>query len=144
MTVQRKNSYEEDDLAAVVSQIEEREAAIKSIMAKAMNDAKQERKKIADLKKEAKDSLGIPLGPLGALLKTRKLEREIAAIAEGVADDLVEVFEDMTGQLSFLAPTDGAKSPSQVAAKRRSTAAEENEAREQQEGGELIDAMTQH
>lgn len=141
MTEQRKNSYDEDDLAAVVEQIEGHEATIRTIMAKAMNEAAQYRRKIGDIKKEAKDHLGIPPKPLNALLKTRKHERKILDVADDVPDDFVEIFEDMVGQLSFLAPEKDGQSPAQVAAQKRRTAAEENEAREQEEGSELIDGL---
>lgn len=145
MVEYRKNSYEDSDLKAVLEAIEAFEDEKRSIRAEAAGKCSQIAKRIENEKKTAKN-LGIPLSSLGALLKTRKLERQIADIAEGVPDEEVEIFEDMTGQFSFLAPAEDApeeQTAAQVAAAQRKAKAAANEAAEQEEGAKVISELTQ-
>jgi uncharacterized protein (UPF0335 family) len=100
VTEQRKNGYEDSDALQIIERIEEMEAKKKSIMAAAMSECAQVSKKIKDVFGEAKQ-VNIPLQPLRATLKRRALERKIEAIDETIPDDLVDVYEDMTGQFAL-------------------------------------------
>lgn len=137
MSEQQRNGYEDDDLKAVVQNIEQLEDEIKSIMASAMNDAKQKRSKIKDIRLEAK-GLNIPLRSLSVLLQTRKLQRKIEKVAGDVPDDQAEIFEDMIGQFSFLPPEKEGETVAQSAAKRRKKKAQADDAKEQAEGEEVL------
>lgn len=144
MNEMRRNTYEEADLKSVVDEIEAFEAKKEEIMAAARGECGGIAKKIKDLKKRANSELMIPRGPLNALLKTRKLEKKLKDVADNVDEDDIEVFEDMTGQLSFLKPAndDAAKSPAQKAAGKRSEEVDEKQKREHQEGTEVLDSLT--
>jgi hypothetical protein len=141
MNEMRRNTYEEDDLKSVVEEIEGFEAEKEKIMAEAKGRCAGLSKKIKATKKTAREELLIPSKPLNALLKTRKLEKKLKDVAEGVDEDEVEIFEDMTGQLSFLKPANDDKSPAQVAASQRRQEADEKEERECAEGEEVLNRL---
>ena len=106
MTDHRPNTYDDDDLAATLSEIEGLEAQKRKIVATAAADCSAIAGKIKEAKKSAKDDLGIPLSVLNPLLKRRKLERKIEEINEGIDDDFQEVWEDACGQFALFAPAD--------------------------------------
>ncbi|MDR3473370.1 MAG: hypothetical protein P4M09_17050 [Devosia sp.] len=141
MTEQLKNGFDDDDLKSVVSNIEDLEAEIKTVMATAMNEAKKLRTKIKDIRLEAKSDLNIPLKSLSALLKTRKLQKKLEEIAADVPDDQAEIFEDMVGQFSFLPPVDDEDTPAKSAAKRRKKQAQADSEAEQEEGARVLDEL---
>jgi hypothetical protein len=135
----KKNGYEDSDLKQILDEIEEFEDQKVSIRAKAAGECGGISKKIGNTKGRAKE-LNIPLAALNALLKTRKLERQMDAIAHQVPDDYVEIFDDMTGQFSMFSPDEG-ESPAAAAAQRRKTEAQENQEREQEEGAKILDGL---
>ncbi|AVX04309.1 hypothetical protein MXMO3_01784 [Maritalea myrionectae] len=135
------NTYDDDDLKAVVDEIEAFEAKKEEIMAAARGECAGIAKKIKDTKKRAKTELRIPGKPLSALLKTRKLERQIKEVADGVDEDEIEIFEDMTGQFSFLKPANDDQTPAQAAASQRREEVDEQEEREHEEGEKELNKL---
>lgn len=101
-----KNTYSDDDMLSVIQSIEKLEDEKASIMATAMGECAGLSQKIKAIKKEAKDELSIPLKVLNPILKRRKLERKIAAIADAVDEDFIEVFEDAAGQFCMFSPNE--------------------------------------
>jgi uncharacterized protein (UPF0335 family) len=101
MTEYRQNSYDDDDMRAVIDAIESLEAQKKSIMAAAMGECAGIANKIKVQKKQAKDDLGIPMKVLNPILKRRSLERKIEELTSNVDEDYIEVFEDAVGQFCF-------------------------------------------
>jgi hypothetical protein len=138
MTEQLRNGYDDDDLRQILEEIEGFEDEKLSVRAEAAGKCSQISKRIANAKKTA-TNLGIPKASLNALLKMRKLERQMQDVAGGVPEDEVEVFEDMTGQFSFLAPDTPDETAAQVAARKRSAAVEANEDAEQEEGAAVLE-----
>ena len=143
---QKKNSYEDADMRQLIGEIETLEAEKVSIRAKAAGECGGVSKKIGNAKGRAKE-LGIPLAILNGLLKTRKLERQIAAAGQGIPDDLAELWEEANGQFSLFAP-EGEEPPepgvsaAQLAARKRAAeAAAANEA-EQREGARVLEDLT--
>lgn len=143
MNEQRRNSYDDADMKSIVDQIEGKHDEIKKIMSAAAGEAGGIRKKIKNIKAEAKE-LGIPLKPLNALLKQRKLERQLVANADSVDDDYVEVFVDMTGQYSFLNPdkAQAGPTPGQLAAQKRSDDHDAQVAQETAEGEAALNGLS--
>lgn len=108
MSEQRPNTYDDDDLAAKLEEIEALIAQKASIMATAMGECAKISEKIKTAKKEAKDDLSIPLKVLNPLLKRRKLEREIEKIDESIDEDFADVWADASGQFCMFAPVEDA------------------------------------
>lgn len=145
MTEQRKNSYEDSDLRQILGEIEDFEAEKVSIRATAAGECGGIAKQIGNAKGRAKE-LGIPAAILNGLLKTRNLERQIAAVADGVPEDHAEMWVDAVGQFSFLAPDTDEEQPkaetgATKAAKRRQKQAKANQEAEQAEGASVLDDL---
>jgi hypothetical protein len=139
MTEQKKNSYHDEDMTKVLEEIEGFEDEKVSVRAEAAGKCSQITKRIANAKKVAK-SLGIPTRSLNALLKVRKLERQIEAATEDVPEDEVELFEEMSGQFSWFKPEEG-ETPAKAAATNRREQAEEDDAAEQAEGEAVLSEL---
>lgn len=148
MTEQRKNSFDDSDMTQILEEIEGLVQEQVLIRAEAAGRCGGISKKIGNAKGRAKE-LGIPLTILGGLLKTRKLERQIAAVADGIPDDFAEVWEDAAGQFSMFKPEDEDDEPAQenaaqAAARKRKATADKNEAEEQVAGAAVLDQLTKH
>lgn len=139
---QKKNGYEDDDMRQLIGEIETLEAEKVSIRAKAAGECGGVAKKIGNAKGRAKE-LGIPLAILNGLLKTRKLERQIAAAGNTIPDELAELWVEASGQFSFLAP-EGEEPPepgetaAQRAARQRKADADAHHEAEQAEGDRVL------
>lgn len=100
------NTYDDDDMRAVIEEIEKLEAEAVTIKARAAGECSKIAARIKAKRKEAKDELGIPSKVLGPILKRRKLERKIAEITAGVDEDYAEVYEDAAGQFCMFSPVE--------------------------------------
>lgn len=141
---QKKNGYDDSDFQQVLDEIEELEAEKVTIRAKAAGDCSSIAKKIENAKKTAKN-LGIPTKTLSTVLKTRRLERQIQELADGVPEDEVELYLDAIGQFSWLKPEEGdgpVFTAAEVAAKKRADAVAEVTEKEQAEGEEALKDLT--
>lgn len=143
---QKKNSYDDDDMRQLIGEIETLEAEKVSIRAEAAGKCGGVSKKIGNAKGRAKE-LGIPLAILNGLLKTRKLERQIAAAGQGIPDDLAELWEEASGQFSFLAPdgqepAEPGETAAQRAARQRKAEADAHQEAEQKAGEEVLKDLT--
>lgn len=136
---QKKNGYEDSDFQQILDEIEGLEAEKVSIRADAAGKCSQITKRIENAKKTGKN-LGIPTQTLTTVLKTRRLERQIKDLADGVPDDEVELYLDAIGQFSFLKPEKG-QTASQAAASAASTKAAAHQQAEQEEGAKVLDGL---
>lgn len=146
MTEFANQPFEDQDFRDILAEIEDHEENIQSIMSAAMGKAADIRKQIKNAKKRAKAELQIPTAILNASLKTRKLERKLDEIAKDVPEELIELWSDVAGQFSFLAPTEDEEvikdePVAKRAAKRAKKAAEKRDAAEIEEGGKVLDDM---
>lgn len=82
------NKYPPDVLNDLVSKHEKLDAECASIMGKAMSDCQVHRLEQKELLDEAKSTHGIPKVAVKNILKERKLQRDIAALAEDAEDDV--------------------------------------------------------
>lgn len=150
---QRKNSFEHDDLEAVLSNIEgfEDEQQANRLATMTANSALAV--KIKDEKKRAYKELNIPRFVLTTALATKaevkkKLDAEAAIeeIAAAVPEDGIELWADTAGQLSFLQPLKDESTSNVVvlAASKAKTKAQANHEAEQKAGAELVDSLTKH
>lgn len=145
MTEQQRNSYADEDFRQIIAEIESHEDDKVSARAEAAGKCSQIAKRIKNTKATAK-SLGIPKSILEAVLKTRKLERKLQEAADEIPEDMVELWEEASGQFSIFAPVadeadevaEPEATPASKAAKRRKKAAAENQEREQAEGAEIL------
>jgi hypothetical protein len=137
---QLSNLYEDEDFQAVIDEIEGMDDEIETIMASARGKASKIREAQKRKKKMAKQELKIPSEILNASLKTRKLERQMQRIAQGVPEEMVELWADAAGQFSFLTPREGENS-AQAAARAEQQAAQEREEAEQAEGNAVLEEM---
>lgn len=137
---QKPNRYADEDLQQVLEEIEGLKDEASSIRAEAAGRCSGIAKKIVNAKKTAK-ALGIPTRSLSALLKVRDLERKIEAAAADVPEDEVELYEEMSGQFSWLQPQEG-QSPAQAAASSASAAAAAHHEAEQKAGEEVLKDLT--
>lgn len=146
---QKKNSYEDADMENVLKVIEDFEAQQQEIRSSAGGKCAKLGQKIEDEIATA-GNLGIPKRLLNTVRKQRKLERQLSALAAGIPEDMMELYEDASGQFSFLKPTKEEQkeqkivSPATLAAARARKAAQKNQAAEQAEGGKILDDMTTH
>lgn len=146
MTEQHKNSFDDDDMRQVLAELDEMDDEAEEIMASARGKVSAIRKRQKNKIKMAKDELGIPTGVLKPLRKIRALERQMQKIADDVSDDLVEIYEDCTGQFSLFAPQDGAEQPigetaAQASARRRKAAAQVADEAEQADGERVLSEL---
>jgi hypothetical protein len=145
VTEYRKNGFEDEDFLKQLLAIEELEAEQRSIRAKAASECGKLAKRIKNEKATAK-ALGIPPSILSASLKTRKLERQIEAVAADIDEDLIEVWEDAAGQFSMFAPgpdeEQGRPEPTaQKAARKASAAKRKQHETEQEEGAAALEEI---
>jgi hypothetical protein len=136
----KSNTYNDEDMAAVIAEIEEMREEKADIMAtargKAMNVTKREKNRI----KMAKQELGIPSDILTTLLKQRELERKMERLAEGVSDDMIEVYEDAAKSFGLFADTPLGEAAVAAAQKAAAQSREAHEA-EQAEGQAALDEL---
>lgn len=135
-----KNGYDDDDFLAVLQELEELDDEAESIMATARGKVSGIRTRQKNRIKIAKQELMIPSDVLGAVRRQRKLERKLKLLAESVADDMIEVYEDAAGQFSLFRPDDGvpAKPAAQTAAEQRKAEIAAVTEREQAEGEKAL------
>ena len=136
---QRRNSFDDQDLAQIIERIEAAKAKEAETKATAAADRKRT---IKVIEAEAKN-VGIPLKSLRKTLKVRALQQKIEAEVEGVPDNEIEVFYDMQGQSSWLKPAEGstAKSDVQIAAERRIEVIQKITDAEAEEGAAALDEL---
>lgn len=141
----KSNTYDDDDMRAVLTVLDEKDDEAESIMAAAMGKVAGIRKWQKAEIKRAKDELGIPTSVLKPLRKMRALERQMQKIAGDVSEDMIEVFEDATGQFSMFASDDGdpadAANSAQLAARQAAKEARERQDAEQAEGEQVLNDM---
>jgi len=139
------NSYEDDDFAQVISEIEEMDDEIASIKAASAGKISGVSTRRKNRIKIANQELGIPSDVLRAVLKQRSLERQIKSLVASVPDDLVEVYADAAGQFSFLKPDDDhpTDNAAQVAAREQIAENARRSEAEQEEGTKVIDELAQ-
>lgn len=135
----KKNSWEDDDFRQIVDEIEEMEDERADVKAEAASKSLNISNRIKNRKTQAK-ALGIPLTVLGAVLKQRKLERQLSEIAKSIPDDDIELYEDASGQFGWLPPVDGL-SPAQVAAKQVREDSDRRHEAEQDEGARVLEEL---
>lgn len=139
----RRNGYADEDFATVISEMEEMDEEAEQLMSTARGKVQNIRKRQKNRIKIAKAELGIPDDVLKAVLKQRKLERKLEALACEISDDLIEVYEDAAGQFSLFKAEEGqeAVSAAQAAARKAAEVAHEQEEAEQAEGARVLDEM---
>ncbi|MEX0684023.1 MAG: hypothetical protein WD472_11305 [Dehalococcoidia bacterium] len=141
----RNTAFADDDFRQVLGEIEEMDAEAETIMASARGKVQGIRKRQKNRKKIAKSELGIPGDVLNAVLKQRKLETQLKRISEEVADELIELYEDCSGQFSLFASADGeapAETAAQAAARQRKAEIAAVSEREQAEGAAALDELS--
>lgn len=99
-------AYSDDDFKKVLATIEEHEAKKEEVMASARGTASGYARLIAnEIKTAAK--LGISKDLLNAVRRNRKLEQQIADNAANLPSDLIELFEEASGQFSMFPTEEG-------------------------------------
>jgi hypothetical protein len=144
MTEYQSNSYDDDDMEAILSVLDEKDDEAETIMASARGKVAAIRKWQKAEIKRAKDELGIPTGVLKPLRKIRALEKQIQKVTDDVSEDLIEVYEDAVGQFSLFKPEGDDPAPetaAEASAKARKKAVREAHEAEQAEGERVIDEM---
>jgi len=143
---QRKNSYNDEDFAQVIAEIEEMDEEIASIQATAAGKIGGVKTRKSNRIKIAKAELGIPSDVLKAVLKQRDLERKLQKLAGGVPDDLIEVYEDASGQFSLFKAEEGqpAKPAAQAAAEQRAAEIQAATDADAEAGAAVFDQLTKH
>lgn len=146
MTEQRRNSYSDEDFAQVIAEIEEMDEEIASIQATAAGKIGGVKTRKANRIKIAKQELSIPTDVLKAVLKQRDLERKLQKLAGGVPDDLIEVYEDASGQFSLFKAAEGepVKPAAQAAAEQRAAEIQAATDADAEEGAAVFDQLTKH
>ncbi|WEJ60205.1 hypothetical protein [Devosia sp. FJ2-5-3] len=139
----QSNSYEDSDFELVISEIEEMDEEIETISATARGKISGVKTRQKNRITIAKQELGIPTDILKAVLKQRKLERQLAKISASVPDDMVELYADAAGQFSFLKPDEDhpQDNVAQIAARKRQAEIDEVTEQEQAEGAEALDEL---
>lgn len=98
------NGYDGNKINAILGRVENLEEEIASIMGAAMAECKAKREDIKEIYLEAKDA-GIPMKPLKAEAKLRKLDRDKAKVVSGLSEDDQETLEQFQMALGPLAST---------------------------------------
>jgi hypothetical protein len=80
------------------------------------------------------------------VLKQRKLEQKMKDLASTVPDDLIEVFEDASGQFSLFKAADGevSKPSAQAAAEQQAAAVQAATDADAEVGAAFFDQLTKH
>lgn len=146
MTEQQRNSFDDDDMRQVLAELDEMDEEADKIMASARGKVSAIRKRQKNKIKMAKDELGIPTGVLKPLRKIRALERQMQKVADDVSDDLIEIYEDCTGQFSLFAPQEAGERPSgetaaHASARKAREAARAADEAEQAEGAAALNEL---
>ena len=138
----RRNSYADEDFRQVISEMEEMDEEAEHLMSTARGKVQNIRKRQKNRIKIAKAELGIPDDVLKAVLKQRKLERKLEALASEISDDHIEVYEDASGQFGLFASPDGEQVPAaQAAARKAAEQAREAHEAEQAEGERALNEL---
>lgn len=137
MTEFLKNSASDEDVLAIVEEIEQAYAT----ESEAKAEASKNRKREVQAAENRGKSLGILPESLKAVLAVRKLQKQIEARVDKLPPNQVEVFEDYLGQLSFLKPAAKDEAPAKVAARRTKKRIQETTAAEQEEGAKVLDEL---
>ena len=138
----RRNGYADEDFRTVVSELEEMDEEAEHLLSTARGKVQNIRKRQKNRIKIAKVELGIPDDVLKAVLKQRKLERKLEALAGEIADDLIEVYEDAAGQFSLFHTDEGEQvTAAQAAARKAADKAREAHEAEQAEGQAALDEL---
>lgn len=136
----KSNSYDDDDMEAVLQVLDEKDGEADKIMASARGKVGAIRKWQKAEIKRARDELGIPIGVLKPLRKMRGLERQMQRVTDEVSEDLIEVFEDAAGQFSLFATEEASEpAPPGVKAAKKTKAQQQNEDDEQSEGAGVLE-----
>jgi hypothetical protein len=140
---QRRNSYEPEDLAKLVGEVENLREDTQDILASARGKAGNNKKREQNLIKMAEKELGIPPKIIRATLKQRDLERQLQKNAESVGDDLVEMYVEASGQMSMFKPVEGVtvSTPGEAAAVAARTAIQKITDEEAAAGAEALDQL---
>jgi hypothetical protein len=140
---QRRNSYEPEDLAKLVGEVENLREDTQDILASARGKAGNNKKREQNLIKMAEKELGIPPKIIRATLKQRDLERQLQKNAESVGDDLVEMYVEASGQMSMFKPVEGVtvSTPGEAAAVAARTAIQMITDEEAAAGAEALDQL---
>jgi hypothetical protein len=143
---QRRNSYHDSDFAQVIAEVEEMDEEIASIQATAAGKIGGVKTRKSNRIKIAKQELGIPSDVLKAVLAQRVLERKLQKLAGGVPDDLIEVYEDASGQFSLFKAADGevAKPAAQAAAEQSVDLRQAATDADAEAGAAVFDQLTKH
>jgi hypothetical protein len=112
---QRRNGFDDDDLAQVVERID----AAKETEREEKQAASDKRKRAIKIIEAEAKNVGIPLASLRRLIKVRDLQTKLKAEVGKLPEDELEVFSDMEGQLSFLRPVSVLETPGMVAVRLR-------------------------
>ena len=136
------NGFDDDDFHQVIQEIEEADDEAESIMATARGKVSGIRTRQKNRIKIAKQELQIPSDVLRAVLKQRKLERKLKLLADSVADDLVEVYEDAAQHFGLFADTPLGQA-AVAAATARKTEVDKRHDEEQAAGAEALAELTQ-
>lgn len=144
---QRRNSYEDSDFAQVIAEVEEMDEEIASIQATAAGKIGGVKTRKSNRIKIAKQELGIPTDVLKAVLAQRGLERKLQKLAGGVPDDLIEVYEDASGQFSLFKVSgegEAAMPAAQAAAQQRAADIQAATDADAETGAAVFDQLTKH
>lgn len=140
------NGYEDEDFRTVLAELDEMDEEAEAILASARGKVSAIRKRQLNRIKIADQELRIPPSLVRAVRKQRKLERQLAGIAENLQDDMVELYADAAGQFSFLKPD--AEHPqdnaAQVAARQRQAEIDAATEADAEAGAEVFDQLTKH
>lgn len=139
-----KNSYEDDDLRQVLAELDEMDDEAEEILASARGKVSAIRTRQKNRIKIADKELRIPPPLVRALRAQRKLERQLKMVAKTVPDDLIEVYEDASGQFSMFAPAAGeekTETAAEAAAHQRAADIAAQTEREQAEGAAALDEL---
>jgi uncharacterized protein (UPF0335 family) len=98
------NGYDGNKINEFLGRVENLEEEIASIMGTAMAECKAKRDDIKEVYSEAKDA-GLPMKPLKAEAKLRKLDRDKAKVFAGLNEDDQETLEQFQTALGPLAST---------------------------------------
>lgn len=141
---QRANTYEDSDFEQVIAEIEEADEEIETISATARGKIGAVKTRQKNRKKIASQELKIPTDVLNAVLKQRRLERQLAKISAGVPDDMVELYLDAANQFTFLKPDEEhpEDNAAATAARQRQAAIDAVTEREQVEGAAALDELS--
>lgn len=140
---QRRNSYEPEDLAKIIGEVEELREDTQEILAAARGKAGNNKKREINVIKMAEKELGIPQKIVRASLRQRDLERQLQKNAESVGDDLVEMYVEASGQMSMFKPVEGqsVSTPGEAAAIAARAAIQKVTDEEQAAGSEALNEL---